>query len=137
PSTKRRFFQGPPLTKPTSSVRVVRLRTQSSNTSASPSMPKERAILLAVPSGRIAKGELNLGKERMTLVMAPSPPATRIRRVGALRHFLYRPCFIEQAVTVYPASRRKADKTWAVWLPVPAVGLWIKRACMCAERPLG
>jgi hypothetical protein len=98
-------------------------------------MPKERAILLAVPSGRIAKGELNLGKERMTLVMAPSPPATRIRSVGSLRHFLYRPCFIEQAVTVYPASRRKADKTWAVWLPVPAVGCGSRgRACAPSDR---
>ena len=97
-------------------------------------MPKERAILLAVPSGRIAKGKLNLGKERMTLVMAPSPPATRIRSVGSLRHFLYRPCFVEQAVTVYPASLKKADKISAVWLPVPALGLWIRRACAPCDR---
>jgi hypothetical protein len=39
-------------------------------------------------------------------------------------------------VTVYPASLRKADKVSGVWLPVPAVGLWIRRACIVRQRPL-
>src|SRR5262245_58361603 len=76
------FPQGP-AAQPTSRECVEDVDRPDSNDSRSPSMPSERAMLLAVPIGKIAIGVLRSRNQRTALPTVPSPPA----RITASQRF--------------------------------------------------
>ena len=105
PTASKNFnFPQGPLTMPTFKRRGFANLSLGISSSISSVMPTARAMLLAVPIGKIAKGRSTLPMVRATFETVPSPPATTIRSQLPLRADSNSRFLLETQVGVSPAA---------------------------------